>query len=70
MAAVWKVAPPSFGTLSSTSPCPGDELFGVVAAAVGLPAHRSLVALGPDELGRLFVERRVECLLDGATPPP
>lgn len=70
MAAVWKVAPPSFGTLSSTSPCPGDELFGVVAAAVGLPARRSLVALGPDELGHLFVERRVERLFDGATPPP
>ena len=28
--------------------CPGDELSGVVAAAVGLPARRSLVALGPD----------------------
>ena len=27
----------------------GDELSGVVAAAVGLPTRRSLVARGPDE---------------------
>lgn len=30
-------------------PGPGDELSGVVAAAVGLPTRRSLVRLGPDE---------------------
>ena len=65
MAAIWKVAPQSFGTLSSTPPCPGEELSGVVAAAVGLPARRPLVAPSPDELGRLLVEQRVERLLDG-----
>lgn len=46
---------------------PGDELSRVVAAAVCLPARRPLVAPGPDELGRLLVEQRVERLLDG--PP-
>lgn len=30
-------------------PGPGDDLSGVVAAAVGLPTCRSLVGLGPDE---------------------
>lgn len=43
----------------------GDELSGVVAAAVGLPARRPLVALGPDKPGRLLVERCVERLLVG-----
>ena len=42
-----------------------DEHPHVVAAAVDLPARRPFVALGPDELGRLLVERRVERLLDG-----
>lgn len=42
-----------------------DEPPRVVAAAVGLPACRPLVALGPDELGRLLVEQCVERLLDG-----
>lgn len=37
-------------------PGPGDELSDVVAAAVGLPARRPLVALGPDELGHLLVD--------------
>lgn len=46
-------------------PDPGDGLYGVVAAAVGLPARRPLVAVGPDELGCLLVEQRVERLLDG-----
>ena len=32
----------------------------VVAAAVGLPAHRPFIALGPDKLGRLLFGRRVE----------
>lgn len=41
-----------------------DEPFRVVAAAVGLPARRPLIALGPDKLGHLLVERRVERLLD------
>lgn len=36
-----------------------DEPPRVVAAAVGLPARCPLVAPGPDELGRLLVERRV-----------
>lgn len=36
-----------------------------MAAAVGLPARRPLVAPGPDEPGRLLVEQRVERLLDG-----
>lgn len=36
-----------------------------MAAAVGLPARRPLVAPSPDELGRLLVEQRVERLLDG-----
>ena len=44
-----------------------DEPPRVVAAAVGLPARRPLVALGPDELGRLLVEQSVERLFDG--PP-
>lgn len=44
---------------------PGDELSDVVAAALGLPPRRPLVALGPDELGRLLVDQRVGCLLDG-----
>lgn len=43
---------------------PGDGLSGVVAAAVGLPTCRPLGALGPDELGRLLVERRVERLFE------
>lgn len=42
-----------------------DEPPHVVAAAVGLPARRPFVVLGPDELGRLLVEQRVERLLDG-----
>ena len=42
-----------------------DEPSRDVAAVVGLPVRRPLVALGPDELGRLLVERRVERLLDG-----
>lgn len=42
-----------------------DEPSRVVAAAVGIPACCPLVALGPDELGRHLVERRVERLLDG-----
>lgn len=37
----------------------------VLAAVVGIPACCPLVALGPDELGRLLFGRRVECLLDG-----
>ena len=37
-----------------------DEPSRVVAAAVGLPARRPLVALGHDELGRLLVKQRVE----------
>lgn len=45
-------------------PGPGDELSGLVAATVGLPARRPLVALGRDRLGRLLVEQRVERLLD------
>lgn len=39
---------------------PGDELSRVVAAAVGLPARRPLIALGPDKLGRLLFGQRVE----------
>ena len=46
-------------------PDPDDELSGVLAAAVGLPARRPLVALGHDELGRLLVEQRAKRLLDG-----
>lgn len=42
-----------------------DEPPRVVAAAVGLPARRPLVAPGPEELGRLLVEQRVGRLLDG-----
>lgn len=42
-----------------------DEPPRVVAAAVGLPTRRPLVALGPDELGRPLVNQRVERLLDG-----
>lgn len=42
-----------------------DEPPHVVAAAVDLPARRPFVALGPDELGRLLAEQRVERLLDG-----
>lgn len=42
-----------------------DEPSRVVAAVVGILARCPLVALGPDELGRLLVEQRVECLLDG-----
>lgn len=37
----------------------------VLAAAVDLPACRPLVALGPDEPGRLLVKQRVGRLLDG-----
>ena len=36
-----------------------------MAAAVGLPARRPLVALGPDKPGRLLIEQRVERLLVG-----
>lgn len=39
---------------------PGDEISRVVAAAVGLPARRPLIALGPDKLGRLLFGQRVE----------
>lgn len=46
-------------------PGPGDEPSRVVAAVVGILARCPLVALGPDELGRLLIEQRVECLLDG-----
>lgn len=46
-------------------PGPGDELSGIATAAEGLPTRRPLVALGPDELGRLLVEQRVKRLLDG-----
>ena len=42
-----------------------DEPPRVMAAAVGLPGRRPLVAPGPDELRRLLVEQRVERLLDG-----
>lgn len=42
-----------------------DEPSRVVVAVVGILARCPLVALGPDELGRLLVEQRVECLLDG-----
>lgn len=42
-----------------------DESSRLVAAVVGILARCPLVALGPDELGRLLVEQRVECLLDG-----
>ena len=37
-----------------------DEQSRVLAAVVGLPARRPLVALGPDELGHLLDEQRVE----------
>lgn len=43
---------------------PRDEPSRVVAAAVGFPARRPFITLGPDKLGRLLVERRVERLLD------
>lgn len=46
-------------------PGPGDELSGVVAAAVGLPARRSHIVFCPDKPGRFLVEQRVERLLDG-----
>lgn len=42
-----------------------DELSHVLATVVGIPTCCPPVALGPDELGRLLVERRVERLLDG-----
>lgn len=42
-----------------------DEPPRVVDDALGLLARRSLVAPGPDEFRRLFVEQRVERLLDG-----
>lgn len=42
-----------------------DESSRLVAAVVGILARCPLVALGPDELGRLLFGRRVECLLDG-----
>lgn len=42
-----------------------DEPSRVVAAAVGLPTRRPFIALGPDKLGRLLVEQRVERLLSG-----
>ena len=61
---------PNMEDMSPAAPMPQrrgrhDEFSGIVAAAVGLPACRPLVALGPDELGRLLVKRRVEHLLDG-----
>ena len=37
-----------------------DEPSRVVAAAVDLTARRPFIALGPDKLGRLLVEQRVE----------
>lgn len=37
-----------------------DEPSRVAAAVLGIPACCPLVALGPDELGRLLVEQRVE----------
>lgn len=37
-----------------------DEPSRVVAAVVGLPVRRILVAFGPDKPGRLLVEQRVE----------
>ena len=37
----------------------------VVADVVGIPARCPFIALGPDKLGRLLVERRVERLFDG-----
>lgn len=40
-----------------------DEFSRIAAAVVGIPACCPLVALGPDELGRLLVEWRVERLL-------
>ena len=40
-----------------------DEPFRVVAAAVGLPVRRPLIALGPDKLGRLLFGQRVERLI-------
>lgn len=41
-----------------------DESSRLAAAVVGIPTRCPLVALGPDKLGRLLVERRVERLLD------
>lgn len=37
-----------------------DESSRLAAAAVGLPACRPFIALGPDKLGRLFFGQRVE----------
>lgn len=37
-------------------PDPGDELSGAMATAVGLPARRPFVALGPDELACFLVD--------------
>lgn len=42
-----------------------DEPSRVVAAVAGILARCPLVAFGPDGLGLLLVEQRVECLLDG-----
>lgn len=42
-----------------------DEPSRVVAAVAGILARCLLVAFGPDGLGLLLVEQRVECLLDG-----
>lgn len=41
-------------------PDASDEPSRVVAAVVGLPALRPLVAFGSDKPGRLLVEQRVE----------
>ena len=42
-----------------------DEPSRVVAAVAGILARCPLVAFGPDGLGLLLVEQRVECPLDG-----
>ena len=42
-----------------------DEPSRVLAAVAGILARCPLVAFGPDGLGLLLVEQRVECLLDG-----
>lgn len=42
-----------------------DEPSRIVAAVAVILARCPLVAFGPDGLGLLLVEQRVECLLDG-----
>lgn len=42
-----------------------DEPSHIVAAVAGILARCPLVAFGPDGLGLLLVEQRVECFLDG-----